>query len=115
MTDNESYVVLATKYRPRRFEDLIGQDVLVRTVTNAIKNNRIANAFLFTGIRGVGKTTTARIVARALNCIGQDGQGDATPTPCGVCQNCVSIANDHHPDVLEMDAASRTGVEDVGR
>lgn len=109
----ENYTVLATKYRPKDFDDLIGQDVLVRTVTNSIENNRIANAFLLTGIRGVGKTTTARIVARALNCIGADGTGGATPKPCGVCVNCKSIAEDRHPDVIEMDAASRTGVDDV--
>lgn len=108
-----AYTVLATKYRPKTFDDLVGQEVLVRTLTNAIANNRIANAFLMTGIRGVGKTTTARIIARALNCIGADGNGNATSTPCGVCDHCLSIAQDRHPDVIEMDAASRTGVDDV--
>lgn len=107
------YKVLALKYRPKNFEDLIGQEVLVRTITNAIETNRIANAFVMTGIRGVGKTTTARIIARVLNCIGADGKGGPTPQPCGVCTNCISISEDRHPDVLEMDAASRTGVDDI--
>lgn len=111
--ENKPYKVLATKYRPQNFDDLIGQDVLVRTITNAINNNRIANAFLLTGIRGVGKTTTARIIAKALNCIGEDGKGNATPSPCGVCSSCTSITQDRNPDVLEMDAASRTGVDDI--
>ena len=107
------YRVLARKYRPATFDDLIGQDVLVRTLSNAIDSGRIAHAFLLTGIRGVGKTTTARIIARALNCIGADGQGNATIRPCGVCTHCVSIAEDRNVDVLEMDAASHTGVGDV--
>jgi DNA polymerase-3 subunit gamma/tau len=109
----QKYVVLATKYRPQRFEDLVGQDVLVRTLRNAIRYDRIANAFIMTGIRGVGKTTTARIIARALNCIGEEAQGKPTASPCGVCANCVAIRESRHPDVLEMDAASRTGVDDV--
>lgn len=113
MLSNKPYKVLATKYRPRDFDSLVGQDVLVRTLTNSINNNRIANAFLLTGIRGVGKTTTARIIARALNCIGEDGKGAATIKPCGVCSNCTSIMEDRHPDVIEMDAASRTGVDDI--
>jgi DNA polymerase-3 subunit gamma/tau len=107
------YKVLALKYRPDNFDNLIGQEVLVRTITNAINTNHIANAFLLTGIRGVGKTTTARIIARVLNCIGEDGKGGATPSPCGVCVNCKSIKEDRHPDVLEMDAASRTGIDDI--
>jgi DNA polymerase-3 subunit gamma/tau len=107
------YRVLALKYRPQNFDNLIGQEVLVRTITNAINSNRIANAFLLTGIRGVGKTTTARIISRVLNCIGEDGKGGPTPEPCGVCVNCTSIKEGHHPDVLEMDAASRTGVDDI--
>ena len=109
----DNYKVLALKYRPDNFSDMIGQDVLVRTITNAIKTNRIANAFLLTGIRGVGKTTTARIISRVLNCIGKDGNGGPTPTPCGECVNCVEIKEDRHPDVLEMDAASHTGVDDI--
>lgn len=107
------YRVLARKYRPTNFDDLIGQEVLVRTLSNAIKSNRIAHAFLLTGIRGIGKTTTARIIARALNCIGVDGKGGATINPCGVCENCRMIGEDRHVDVLEMDAASHTGVDDI--
>jgi DNA polymerase-3 subunit gamma/tau len=108
-----AYRVLARKYRPTRFEDLIGQDTLVRTLRNAFALNRIAHAFMLTGVRGVGKTTSARIIARALNCIGPDGQGGPTADPCGLCANCVAILADRHPDVEEMDAASRTGVDDV--
>ncbi|MEQ1705724.1 MAG: DNA polymerase III subunit gamma/tau, partial [Rickettsiales bacterium] len=107
------YRVLARKYRPTNFHDLIGQEVLVRTLSNAIKSNRIAHAFLLTGIRGIGKTTTARIIARALNCIGADGKGGATINPCGVCPHCLMISEDRHVDVLEMDAASHTGVGDI--
>ncbi len=107
------YRVLARKYRPSTFAELIGQDALVRTLTNAFAQNRIAHAFMLTGVRGVGKTTTARIIARALNCIGPDGKGAPTITPCGVCDNCIAIAADRHVDVLEMDAASRTGVDDI--
>lgn len=108
-----AYRVLARKYRPRSFAELIGQDALVRTLTNAIQSGRIAQAFMLTGVRGVGKTTTARIIARALNCIGPDGTGGPTVTPCGVCDNCRAIAEDRHVDVLEMDAASHTGVDDI--
>lgn len=107
------YRVLARKYRPTNFDDLIGQEVLVRTLSNAIKSGRIAHAFLLTGIRGIGKTTTARIIARALNCIGADGKGGATINPCGVCPNCKMIGEDRHVDVLEMDAASHTGVDSI--
>ncbi|MFD2262102.1 DNA polymerase III subunit gamma/tau [Lacibacterium aquatile] len=107
------YRVLARKYRPQTFADMIGQEALVRTLTNAIQSGRIAHAFMLTGVRGVGKTTTARIVARALNCTGEDGTGGPTPMPCGKCDACVSIAADRHPDVMEMDAASRTGVDDI--
>ncbi len=107
------YRVLARKYRPSTFAELIGQDALVRTLTNAFAQGRIAHAFMLTGVRGVGKTTTARIIARALNCIGPDGKGGATITPCGVCDNCIAIAADRHVDVMEMDAASRTGIDDI--
>jgi DNA polymerase-3 subunit gamma/tau len=107
------YRVLARKYRPTRFDDLIGQDAMVRTLRNAFATGRVAHAFMLTGVRGVGKTTTARIIARALNCTGPDGQGGPTADPCGVCDNCVAILADRHPDVVEMDAASRTGVDDV--
>jgi len=109
----EEYRVLARKYRPTDFTTLIGQDALVRTLTNAIQSGRLAHAFMLTGVRGVGKTTTARIIARALNCIGADGQGGETAEPCGVCENCTAIAEDRHVDVIEMDAASRTGVDDI--
>ncbi len=108
-----AYRVLARKYRPDTFSRLIGQEALVRTLTNAIQTGRLAHAFILTGIRGVGKTTAARIIARALNCIGPDGAGGPTPTPCGECEHCRAIAEDRHVDVLEMDAASRTGVEDI--
>ena len=107
------YRVLARKYRPLTFSGLIGQDAMVRTLTNAIELDRLAHAYLLTGVRGVGKTTTARIIARALNCIGADGKGGPTPDPCGVCEHCVAITEDRHMDVLEMDAASRTGVDDI--
>jgi DNA polymerase-3 subunit gamma/tau len=105
--------VLARKYRPKTFDELIGQDALVRTLTNAIQSGRIAQAFMLTGVRGVGKTTTARIIARALNCTGPDGKGGPTVSPCGVCDNCRAIAEDRHVDVMEMDAASHTGVDDI--
>lgn len=107
------YRVLARKYRPTTFDDLIGQDTTVRILRNAFALGRVAHAFMLTGVRGVGKTTTARIIARALNCTGPDGQGGPTADPCGVCPNCVAILADRHPDVMEMDAASRTGVDDV--
>ncbi len=109
----EPYRVLARKYRPTGFADMIGQEAMVRILRNAFAQGRIAHAFMLTGVRGVGKTTTARIVARALNCIGPDGTGAPTPDPCGVCPNCRAILDDRHPDVMEMDAASRTGVDDV--
>ncbi len=112
INDNQ-YVVLARKYRPQNFEDLLGQDALVQTLTNAIQNNRLHHAYILTGIRGVGKTTTARLIARALNCIGEDGKGGPTIHPCGVCDNCKAIASGRHMDVMELDAASHTGVDDV--
>ncbi len=112
-TGSGEYRVLARKYRPGTFEELIGQEAMVRTLSNAIEAGRLAHAFILTGVRGVGKTTTARLIARALNCIGADGKGDITISPCGVCENCVAIAESRHVDVLEMDAASRTGVDDI--
>jgi DNA polymerase III subunit gamma/tau len=108
-----AYRVLARKFRPARFEDLIGQEAMVRTLRNAFATGRVAHAFMLTGVRGVGKTTTARIIARALNCTGPDGTGGPTADPCGICADCVAILADRHPDVVEMDAASRTGVDDV--
>ena len=105
-----AYRVLARKYRPARFDDLIGQAAMVRILRNAFATGRIAHAFMLTGVRGVGKTTTAQIIARALNCT---ATGAPTADPCGVCPDCVAILADRHPDVIEMDAASRTGVDDV--
>jgi DNA polymerase III subunit gamma/tau len=109
----QPYRVLARKYRPQRFDELIGQDAMVRTLGNAIKRDRLAHAFLMTGVRGVGKTSTARLIAKALNCIGPDGQGGPTISPCNVCEPCRAIAEGRHIDVVEMDAASHTGVDDV--
>jgi DNA polymerase-3 subunit gamma/tau len=108
-----AYRVLARTYRPINFDDLIGQDAMVRTLRNAFSSGRVAHAFMLTGVRGVGKTTTARIIARCLNCIGPDGAGGPTADPCGVCPNCRSILADRHPDVIEMDAASKNGIDDV--
>lgn len=107
------YRVLARKYRPQTLDDLIGQEALVRTLRNAFARGRVHHAFLMTGVRGVGKTTTARIIARALNCVGVDGKGGPTADPCGVCPECVGILADRHPDVIEMDAASNRGIDDV--
>lgn len=112
-SQKKPYQVLARVYRPQTFDDLIGQESLVRILRRAFEVGRVAHAFMLTGVRGVGKTTTARIIARALNCTGKDGHGGPTSEPCGVCPNCKAILADRHPDVLEMDAASRTGVDDV--
>ncbi len=109
----QAYRVLARKYRPQRFSELIGQDAMVTTLGNAIKRGRLAHAFLMTGVRGVGKTSTARLIAKALNCVGPDGQGSATIDPCGVCEPCRAIAEGRHIDVIEMDAASNTGIDDI--
>jgi DNA polymerase III subunit gamma/tau len=110
----EAYRVLARKYRPSDFTGLIGQEALVRTLSNAFATGRIAHAFMLTGVRGVGKTTTARIIARALNCIGPDGKRtEPTIHPCGQCEPCVTIAESRNVDVQEMDAASNNGVDEV--
>ena len=108
-----AYRVLARKYRPQTFSELIGQDAMVQTLANAIKRDRIAHAFLLTGVRGVGKTSTARLISKALNCVGPDGHGGPTITPCNVCEQCRAIAEGRHIDVIEMDAASHTGIDDV--
>ena len=115
MTDTPSpaYQDLARKYRPETFADLVGQDAMVRTLKNAFEADRIAQAFIMTGIRGTGKTTTARIIAKGMNCIGPDGNGGPTTEPCGKCEHCVAIMEGRHVDVMEMDAASRTGVNDI--
>ena len=106
-----SYLVLARKYRPQKFDELIGQEVLVTTLSNAIKNNRLHHAYILTGIRGVGKTTTARIIAKTLNCENADAAKSAKA--CGECENCRLITGSKHQDVIEIDAASRTGVDDI--
>ena len=114
ITDNTTpYRVLARTYRPTKLAELIGQEALVRALSNAMASGRVAHAFLLTGIRGVGKTTTARIIARSLNCTGADGTGGPTVDPCGVCPSCLSIASDNAMDVIEMDAATRTGIDDI--
>ncbi|WP_432254973.1 DNA polymerase III subunit gamma/tau [Limimaricola sp. AA108-03] len=113
MSDAPAYQVLARKYRPETFADLVGQDAMVRTLKNAFAANRIAQAFIMTGIRGTGKTTTARIIAKGMNCIGPDGDGGPTTEPCGQCEHCVAIMEGRHVDVMEMDAASNTGVANI--
>ena len=114
MTDSaDTYRVLARKYRPASFADLVGQEALVRTLKNAIETGRVAQAYMLTGIRGVGKTTSARIIARALNCVGPDGKGGMTANPCGVCEHCRAIAEDRHVDVIEMNAASNRGIDNI--
>ena len=111
--DNTPYRVLARKYRPNDFDTLIGQDGLVRTLSNALKFGRIAQSFMLTGVRGVGKTTTARIIAKALNCSNIDENGNPPVKPCGSCDNCAEITSGNHIDVVEMDAASNTGIDDI--
>ncbi len=113
MSDLSAYTVFARKYRPQTFQEIVGQNALVQTLSNAIVQQRVAHAYILTGVRGVGKTTTARLIARSLNCTGSEGGASATIDPCGTCSSCVAIANDVHMDVIEIDAASRTGVDDV--
>ncbi|WP_347823528.1 DNA polymerase III subunit gamma/tau [uncultured Planktomarina sp.] len=113
MTDTAAYQVLARKYRPETFADLVGQETMVQTLRNAFEADRIAQAFVMTGIRGTGKTTTARIIAKGMNCIGPDGTSGPTVNPCGSCEHCTAIMKGRHVDVMEMDAASRTGVGDI--
>src|SRR5688572_1747047 len=106
----QPYRVLARKHRPQSFDELVGQDAMVRTLGNAIQRDRLAHAFLLTGVRGVGKSSTARLSAKALNCIGPDGQGGSSIRPCNICEPCVAIAEGRYIDVIEMDAVSNTGV-----
>ncbi len=113
MSDQPAYQVLARKYRPETFADMVGQDAMVRTLKNAFDADRIASGFMMTGIRGTGKTTTARIIAKGMNCIGPDGEGGPTTEPCGTCEHCVAIMEGRHVDVMEMDAASNTGVANI--
>lgn len=113
LTSQSPYRVLARKYRPQTFDDLIGQKALVTTLTNAFKLKRLAHAFILTGVRGVGKTTTARLIAKAINCLEQNPESENYPNPCGKCDSCLSISEDRHVDVMEMDAASRTSVDDI--
>ena len=112
-TDQSQYQVLARKYRPETFADLVGQEAMVRTLQNAFEADRIAQAFIMTGIRGTGKTTTARIIAKGMNCIGADGESGPTTNPCGTCEHCTAIMEGRHVDVMEMDAASNTGVANI--
>jgi DNA polymerase-3 subunit gamma/tau len=112
-TPTSAYQVLARKYRPETFVDLVGQEAMVRTLKNAFEADRIAQAFMMTGIRGTGKTTTARIIAKGMNCIGPDGTGTPTTEPCGECEHCTAIMEGRHVDVMEMDAASNTGVANI--
>ena len=112
-TPETAYQVFARKYRPETFVDLVGQEAMVRTLKNAFEADRIAQAFMMTGIRGTGKTTTARIIAKGMNCIGPDGAGKPTTEPCGQCEHCTAIMEGRHVDVMEMDAASNTGVANI--
>ncbi len=110
MTEEKKYKVLARKYRPQKFEDLIGQELLVKILSNAINNDRLAHAYILTGVRGVGKTTTARLIAMSINCKNRDKK---SCEPCGNCDSCKSITSDSNLDVIEIDAASNTGVDDI--
>lgn len=113
MTQLINYQVLARTTRPTKFSELIGQEALTQTLKNAIESGRLAHAFILTGTRGVGKTTTARLMARSLNCVGADGKGQPTSEPCGLCDQCQAVGEDRHVDVIEVDAATRTGVDDM--
>lgn len=109
----QHYIVLSRKYRPKDLNDLIGQDILAKSLRSCLNSKKVPHAFLFHGIRGIGKTTTARILARCLCCIGPDGKTDITSSPCGNCRSCVAMDKDQHLDIMEFDAASRTGVDDI--
>jgi DNA polymerase-3 subunit gamma/tau len=108
-----SYVVLARKYRPRRFSEMVGQEAVVTALTNALSQQRLHHAYLFTGTRGIGKTTVSRILAKSLNCTGVDGQGGITAEPCGVCTACTEIDADRYIDYIELDAASNRGIDEI--
>lgn len=108
-----SYVVLARKYRPRSFAEMVGQDAVVRALTHALEKQRLHHAYLFTGTRGIGKTTVSRILAKSLNCTGADGTGGITATPCGVCGACTEIDADRYLDYVELDAASNRGIDEI--
>ncbi|HEY9028482.1 MAG TPA: DNA polymerase III subunit gamma/tau, partial [Burkholderiaceae bacterium] len=108
-----SYVVLARKYRPRRFEQMVGQDHVVRALTHALEQGRLHHAYLFTGTRGIGKTTVSRILAKSLNCTGPDGTGGITAAPCGVCTACTEIDADRYIDYVELDAASNRSIDEI--
>src|SRR4029450_13644692 len=108
-----SYVVLARKYRPRSFEQMVGQEHVVRALTNALTQQRLHHAYLFTGTRGIGKTTVSRILAKSLNCTGPDGQGGITAQPCGQCGACVEIDADRYLDYIELDPASNRGIDEI--
>src|SRR6188474_3888514 len=110
-----SYVVLARKYRPRTFSEMVGQDAVVRALTHALEQQRLHHAYLFTGTRGIGKTTVSRILAKSLNCTGTDGQGGITAQPCGVCNACRDIDAGRFVDYVELDAASNRGVEEISQ
>src|SRR4030095_3106288 len=108
-----SYVVLARKYRPRSFEQMVGQEHVVRALTNALTQQRLHHAYLFTGTRGIGKTTISRILAKSLNCTGPDGDGGVTAQPCGQSQPCTEIDADRFIDYIELDAASNRGIDEA--
>jgi DNA polymerase-3 subunit gamma/tau len=108
-----SYVVLARKYRPRSFSEMVGQDAVVKALTHALEQKRLHHAYLFTGTRGIGKTTVSRILAKSLNCTGPDGSGGITATPCGVCSACTEIDADRYIDYIELDAASNRGIDEI--
>src|SRR5829696_6075794 len=107
-----SYLVLARKYRSRDFESLVGQEHVVRALTNALTQQRLHHAYLFTGTRGIGKTTVSRILAKSLNCTGRDDTGGITARPCGVCSACTEIDADRYIDYIELDAASNRGIDE---